>query len=502
MTETGKEKMLKKSAGKPSRSTPKKLTEAFLAAVRDVAQKHSQSETSDFSLHAVNPVHILIAYSGGRDSSALLHTAAKCFHKAGQSEIASVTAVYINHGLSKNAEDWAEHCRTESARLRLPFRAETVYVPKTSPDGIEAAARQARYRALFRIAREIRADAIFTAHHLDDQLETFLIQWMRGAGLDGLSGLATSRPLTPSASDGVMLCRPWLSITRNEINTYAARSHLNFIEDESNGDNRFLRNLIRNDVFPILEQARPGWKEAAFRSVGLIAQASHVLKELSIEDTQTALADDGKALSIEKLRRLAPERQALVVRHWLAEGGIRFPNKAKLEETLRQIRESCTDTKLAIRFESKEMRRWGDKLILTDSTVKRHCDALEVALHWNGEKRLSIPAWNGVLCFEQCAASEPGFDAELLKKGTLRIRARQGGEKLKLHPFRPSRNLKHLYQAADIPSFEREKLPLVWLNETLLFAAGLGADVRLYADAELIQNRIRFVWIPDKSLLD
>ena len=109
--------------------------------------------------------------------------------------------------------------------------------------------------------------------------------------------------------------------------------------------------------------------------------------------------------------------------------------------------------------------------------------------------------WAGVLKFVRCEADEPGLDANLLREGKLEVRPRKGGEKIKLYRLRPSRNLKHLFQAVGVPSFERSKLPLVWLNDRLVYAAGLGTDVRMYADPVLSPERVRLVWVPDKPLL-
>ena len=489
-----------KPNGAPSIET--KLQEKFLSAVENLALTRSLRDEGAFSLQSVNPVKILIAFSGGRDSSALLSIAAAAFNRPHQSEIASITAMHIHHGLSENADSWLEFCRKRAESLGVKFYAKEVYVPRSSPIGIEAAAREARYRALFTCAREIGADAIFTAHHMDDQLETFLIQWMRGSGTEGLSGLAALKRIEKKNASDLYLCRPWLSVTREEINEYVNAKEIPYIEDESNSDSRYVRNLIRNEVFPLFTKARSGWKEAASRSIENIVAASHVLKDVAREDLLSSEEAGGKALSIEKLRRLTDERKALTLRFWLKKNGIRAPNKAKLEEMLRQIRESHTDTKLTIRFDGKEMRRWGNRLVLIDSTAKRASEGLDCTISWKGEDAIAVPAWGGVLHFEICKEGEEGFDAEFLKNTPLQICKRKGGEKIKLQPLRPSRNLKYLYQESDIPPFERERLPLVWVGKNLIYAAGLGSEVRLLADADLIQNRIKLVWIPDKSLLD
>ncbi len=496
------ESQLESHSSSRARLITKKISQRFLDAVHTIALERSLTERDTFALRNINPLKIIIAYSGGRDSTALLNVAAWAFKRRYQTEIASITAVHVHHGISENADSWAEHCQQFAQSLGIDFRLEKVFISKASPSGIEASAREARYRALYAAADELGADAIFTAHHMDDQLETFLIQWMRGTGIEGLSGIPVSRLIQNQKKTSVSLCRPWLDITREEINTYIEAKKLCYVEDESNSDSHYVRNLIRNEVFPLLEKARLGWKNSAFRTMNNIALASSVLKNVAKDDCESCEDAKKKALSIQKLRELSPERQALTLRFWLNKAGIRSPNKARLEETLTQIRETSTDTKLTIRFGGKEMRRWGDRLVLIDSTFKNNFADLDVTIHWNGEESIEVPIWQGKLRFETCIENEEGFDAELLRSGTIYLRARRGGEKLKLHSLRPSRNLKHLYQEAQIPTFEREKLPLIWLDKELIYVAGLGSEIRLLADADLIHNRVRLVWIPNKSLLD
>ncbi len=494
-----------KKDGKATRargSNKMTLIDAFMASVRDVSQARMKTEASEFSLSTVSPVRLVIAYSGGRDSAALLSIAAASLKQAHQSEISSITAVYINHGLSENADLWGKICAEQCKKLGIPFEEIRVFVSRASRLGLEAAAREARYRALYKRAVALKADAVMTAHHLDDQLETFLISWMRGAGLEGLSSLPCTRDLSFGKGQPVTLARPFLQIERETITAYVKSQHLRFVEDESNTDTRYLRNLIRNKVFPVLAEARTGWKEAADRSIRNIATASEILKDLALEDTRHCLNASDNSLSIKALRELSEDRQALVVRTWLKQNKIRYPSKAKMTETLRQICESDTDTKLAIRFEGKELRRWGMKLILTDAVGKRPIAALDQDFVWKGEASVSFPLWGGSLCFIPCREGQEGFDADILKKGPLRLRARRGGEKIKLYALRPSRNLKLQYQVAKIPPFERIKLPLVWLNDTLIFAAGLGSDIRYFAETDLIHNRVRLVWVPHKNLLD
>ncbi|WP_337389098.1 tRNA lysidine(34) synthetase TilS, partial [Duodenibacillus massiliensis] len=177
----------KKVAAKRGPTPAQHLTELVKAAVDAVAERRAASPAEVFCLRPVNPVRIVAAFSGGRDSTALVDILAKLYHKPHQTQIAEITVVHVHHGLSVNADAWAEHAKAMCEKWRLPLRIEKVYVNRQSPAGIEAAAREARYHTLKRIAHETNSDVIMTGHHLDDRIETFFIQWMRGAGPEGLS---------------------------------------------------------------------------------------------------------------------------------------------------------------------------------------------------------------------------------------------------------------------------------------------------------------------------
>ena len=479
-----------------------KLTQLLARTIDAIAERKPFGSAGEFCLTPVNPVRIIAAYSGGKDSTALVEVLTRLKKTSYKHVIESVTAVHVHHGLSKMADAWVEHAREQCARWGIDLRVERVYVPPHSSCGPEAAARQARYKALMKVAAELRADAILTAHHLDDRIETFLIQWIRGAGPEGLSAISPVRMLESAGVETeLVLARPWLEVSSAEIAAFLRRTRLKWVEDDSNADTRFLRNLIRNEILPPLDAARPGWRTAAARSITLVAQSADILSDLGDDDCRSCAGDKPGSLNIAKLLALGFERQANCLRAWLAAAGVRSPSHAKLTEILRQLRQTHADTKMSFRIGSKELRRWGVNLVLVEPVCAPRGADLRVPIHWNGEESLPIAAWSGVLRFERCTEDEDGLDAEQLRTGNLEVRARKGGEKIKLYRLRPSRNLKHLFQAAGVPSFERSKLPLVWLNNRLVHAAGLGTDVRLFADRVLCPERVRLVWEPDKPLL-
>ena len=477
------------------------LTACVSHVVELIAERRAANPSDVFVLEPVNPVRIVVAFSGGRDSTALVDILSKLFHKRHQTAIDEITVVHVHHGLSKNADSWVEHARVMCEKWRLPLVVEKVYVNKNAGQGIEAAAREARYKALVKVAKAQKADVIMTGHHQDDRLETFLIQWMRGAGPEGLAAMSPVRPMeTAPLSSRLVLARPWIDVPREWIEAYASRAKLTWIEDESNADTRFLRNLIRNEVLPKWDETRPGWRQAAARSIGLVAQSADIMRSVGGEDVESCRAEIPHALVIAKLLMLPLVRQALCLRSWLQSEGVRAPSKVRLLECLRQVRETHTDSRLSIRIDGHEIRRWGANLVLRDVEPTTRDHARDMTIAWDGAQEVGLGLWGGVLKFVPCAPDEDGFDAGKVRAGLLQVKARKGGEKIKLYRLRPSRNLKHLYQAANIPSFERSALPLVWLDGELIFAAGLGAEVRALADKDLVPERIKLVWVPDKPL--
>lgn len=484
-----------------SRVTPAtQLKQLVQAAIEDVAEHRSNISMDTFALQPLNPVRIVLAFSGGRDSTALADVVSKLYRRDKLPSVAAVTVVHVNHGLSPHAQDWEENAKKMCTRWNLPLVIEHVYVNKALGVGIEAAAREARYKALLKVAKDVRADMVMTAHHLDDCLETFLIQWVRGAGPEGLAGMAPVRSLAKGDST-VLLSRPWLSVARSTIEAYVRRNRLTYVEDESNADTRYLRNLIRNDILPILDKSRPGWREAAARSVELVGETANILRSVGSNDVRRCMAEAPHALKIGSLLKLPISRQALCLRSWLLAEGIRPPSRARLSEALRQVRETQGDTKLSVRIGAHELRRWNGNIVLRRAAPTPKSSERDKVLVWNGERELSLGIWGGTLAFVPCGPDEDGFDAEEMRRGKLEVRSRKGGEKLKLWPLRPSRNLKHLFQQLKVPSFDRTDLPLIWLDGRLIFVAGLGGDCRCYPDRVLHPNRVKLVWCPDKPLL-
>jgi len=469
----------------------------LLAAVQDAVRhalgggsKPRASGPKGRRARAPGGAPLLLAYSGGPDSTALLNLVCT-LRDARAPGFERVQALHVHHGLQADADSWVAHCERQCAARQVPLTVRAVRVERRGR-GLEAAARDARYLALAQAAQELGAELVMTGHHLDDRLETFLLQWIRGAGLDGLCGFGERRQLLAGGS--AMLVRPLLHFPRESIGQYVQRKSLEFVCDPSNEDVRLDRNAIRLRVVPELARLRPGFRGAADRSIELIAEGVEALEALSREDLEscTQAAPPGM-LRIDRLGALSEARRSLVLREWLAQAGLPAAPRARLREALQQAMNAGNDTRLLIRFGERELRRHRGLLCLYTPT--RLAPALH-AVHWQGETELQVPAWGGALVFT--ATDEEGFDAQWLGSEPLELRPRTGGERFKPHPTRPSKRLKQVFQDARIPEFERGALPLLWRDGRLIYVAGVGPDVRMLVDEG---ERVRIDWVGAADLL-
>jgi tRNA(Ile)-lysidine synthase len=462
------------------------VADAVAQALRPAAPRALPMEDRRVRSRSAGP--LIIAVSGGRDSVALLDLA--CRLRASKAlHFRRLLAVHVNHGLQPAAADFERHCVALARVLDVELEARHVAVQPRGR-GVEAAARAERYAALAETARRHRAHAVLTAHHLDDRIETFLIQWLRGAGPDGLAAFPPVR-----AFDGdLRLVRPLADVARAQIDAYVARRELAYVDDPSNRSEAMLRNALRARVLPALEAVRPGYARSAARAVDLVAEAAETLKELGEHDLEWCVEGAAAgALRLDRLVQLSAPRRALVVRHWLAAAGIEAPSRARLYQVLDQSLLARSDARLLIRLGEHEVRRHRGLMVLRPAVAEA---PVETVVTWRGEEELAVPSWGGVLQF--IVGEHEGFDPQWLRDAPLMLRARRGGERFKPHAGRPSRTLKRAFQDAGVPEYERGALPLVWRGEELVYVAGIGPDVRLI---EADGARVRLHWRADRQLL-
>ncbi len=431
---------------------------------------------------------IAVAYSGGLDSAVLLHL----MRQYASTRNIPLHAFHVHHGLSPNADAWLEHCRASCASLDIPFDFRRVTLVKKEEGGIEEAARMARYAALGEMSVQHGVSLLLTAHHLDDQAETVLLQLLRGSGMAGLSGMEiANRALDMLGSANLVMARPLLAVSRADLEQYTTRHQITFVEDESNADPRYARNALRHQVMPALAASFPGFQQRFARSAQHAQSAQRLLNSMATQDM--AICQLGDALDVGQLEKLGADRADNLLRHWFALRGIRMPSAAWLLEMRTQLFEAKPDAQLCVTHADCHIRRHRNRVYITPKFADDLADIEPVRFTWQGEAVIAFPSFRGSLYFDIVEdASQDGIAVEFLRSKECTINYRQGGERLKLAVNRPGRDLKHHYQAADIPAWERERLPLLSCGGKLLFAAGLGMDSRRFAPEGTARIRIRW----------
>lgn len=411
---------------------------------------------------------IAIAYSGGLDSSALLHLA----HGYACAHGVPLFAFHIHHGLSPNADTWISHCERECARLGVHFSVRRVILSELRRDGIEQAARIRRYAALGDMCRQHGVPLLLTAHHLDDQAETVMLQLLRGSGVAGLSGMERSNIAPDLLGDPVlMIARPMLGMTRSEIEQYVSEQGIDYVDDESNVDPRFARNALRHNVIPSLSAYFPGFQRRLARTAGHMGAAQQVLDEVADQDLAACADDSG--INLNRLKKLSKARIDNLLRYWLSKNGVRMPSTAWLEQMRDQLVQARDDARVRVIHADGEIHRHRGRIFIAPRIDEANLAVEPVIFKWRGQQLIDFPQFGGALHFHQAAE---GIDASWLVEHELQIRLRSGGETLKLAPNRSTRSLKHHYQALGIPTWERLQLPVVVADGCLLFASGIGMN--------------------------
>ncbi|ACC70569.1 tRNA lysidine(34) synthetase TilS [Paraburkholderia phymatum] len=442
---------------------------------------------------------VAIAFSGGVDSSVLLDAAVRV------GGAARCLALHVHHGLSPNADAWLAHGEAFARERRVEFASARVDVSRASGASIEAAARDARYRALDALCAQHRVHTLWLAQHADDQAETVLLQLLRGAGLAGLAAMAPEY-VPPGAA--ITRVRPLLRLLRGQLERYARARDLGWIDDESNADTRYARNALRHDVLPALAVHFPGFRDALARTAAHAASAQRLLDELARIDLHTARGEEEGALSRDALLALDDERAANLLRYWMRTLKLPAASTARLMDALRQLREIGGAHTLRVDHAGQALRSYrgqiywetGDSADPADETAL--FERTESVLAWRGESVWRLPQWRGTFVFSDAAAdASDAIPVDVLTRAPLVARSRSGGERMRCASNGPGRTLKNLFQERGVPSWKRD-VPLLFAGDALLFVPLIG--VNQAAIAEPSQRRsaryIRIEWREDLTL--
>ena len=389
-----------------------------------------------------------VAFSGGLDSTVLLHLLASTEH------LPPLNAIHVHHGLQATADAWPSHCQSICDRLGVPLRVMRVQVQPGA--SLERAARDARYQAF---AEGVGAgEVLLTGQHRDDQAETLLFRLLRGAGVRGLAAMPLHRDLAAGH-----LVRPLLAVSRAELQAYAHEHQLTWIDDPSNADPRFSRNYLRHRVFPVLTERWPQAVSSLARTAEHLSEAQGLLDELAQMDLHAADQPSSfpwlplPSLALAPLRELSDARQRNVMRYWLAPL-TRLPDSDHWASWY-SLRDAKRDAQPLWRLADGELHRCAERIWWVPAAWSEFSDT---ALSWpHPQNPLQLPG-NGQLYF---SANAP--------EGPLSIGYRQGGEVMEVSG-RGRRDLKRLLNESAVPGFIRGRLPLLYQGSRLLAVANLA----------------------------
>ncbi len=431
---------------------------------------------------------LLVGLSGGVDSVVLLDI----LQRAARKLRLRLSALHVNHQLSPHARRWEAFCRRLCRARGIPFQSEKVRVRRG--DSVEAAARAARY-AVF--ARQ-DCDYVVLAHHRDDQVETLLLQLLRGAGVKGLAAMPLLRkakgerrkakgdPSSITHHPSPAILRPLLDVTRDEILEYARVRKLKWVEDESNADIYFQRNYLRHEVLPVIARRFPAYRVTLARAAGHLAEAARVLDEIAAADGAGQIEEG--ALAVDALRRLPAARARNLLRYFLSRHGVSMPGVERLDEALRQSLHAKLDARVEIELDGASLRRYAGRVHL----VRLSGMPRRFSKRWRGESRLALPELGGVLSMAHARGG--GVSLARLRGRKVTIRLRRGGERLQPDCRRPRRSLKNLLQEAHVAPWQRERLPLIFCGEALVWAPGIGVDCAFQTARD--EAALRPAWMP------
>lgn len=396
----------------------------------------------------------LIALSGGLDSTVLLSLFAKLRQKQPHLPPLSIRAIHIHHGLSQNADCWAKHCQDLCDQLQIPLIIERVQVDKTN--GIEAGAREARYQA---IKKHLQTqEMLVTAHHLNDQTETFFLALKRGSGLQGLGAMQQQSVLF-----GMPILRPLLGFTRTQLENYAQKEKLNWITDESNEDNRYDRNFLRNEILPKLRERWAYFDLAVQRSAQHCFEQQQLINDL-LSEIFTEHCQIKNQFKLCQFRKYSLAKQTALLRMWLAENQLEMPSKRQLTQLINDVIFAKEEANPQFQLVNKVIRRYQDSLYLT----KPFSDLTKCTLKLE-QNTLNLPDDLGNLTVQENEHNLIFYWQDYsvtLEKTDLPISIRFGySGKIKHHPKRPREDIKKIWQELSVPPWERNRIPLIFLRQ-------------------------------------
>jgi tRNA(Ile)-lysidine synthase len=398
-----------------------------------------------------------LGFSGGLDSTVLLHAFAR--QEAGFAT--RLRVLHVNHHLNPKSDGWQRHCERVCAALHVPIECQSVVVKADRGESLEAVAREQRYKVFRAFVGE--GDMLLLAHQQDDQLETFLLQALRGAGLRGLAAM----PMVAAFGSGY-IARPMLGFSRPELLAWADTHGLSWLDDPSNTDSRFDRNYLRSHVLPLIRQRWPSAATTVARSSAHCGEAVELLTHLAAQDLQLCATDHEQALSVTALQNLGTARAKNLLRHWLEGLRLPLPPTRKLEQVFRDVLPARADRNPCVSWEGAEIRRYRGRVY--GLSPLQPAPGGEIML--SRDEPALLGSGMGTLQLSPIAQGERLRAADCPPEG-FRVRFRDGGEVCKPVGQAHHRPLKKWLQESKVVPWMRDRLPLLYAGEELAGVAGL-----------------------------
>jgi tRNA(Ile)-lysidine synthase len=418
---------------------------------------------------------LFVGLSGGLDSIVLVHVLSsypQLYKK--------LHVIHVHHGLSMQADNWQGFCQVTCERLGVPFQVKHVNCRQISNQ--EAVARAARYQVFDECVGE--KDALLLAHHQSDQAETLLLNLMRGAGIDGLCGMWQERQ-----RHHYPIFRPFLTCSREKLEAYAHKHHLNWVEDESNQDISYTRNYIRHEILPRLQQRWPQAKKNLAKVTTHAQATERNLYELACMD-YPLLTMNPTELDFSSLQgsiALSSARLANLVWFWLKQHGVAPLNQKMVQRVMEELVLRKRSSGLKVTFLNHEVRSHQKKLYLRIHTQHEK----KYGIWTDFPSTYSLPDGLGYLVVEK---SNEGLSVPA--NAQIEVRFRCGGEQFDWH--RQTKSLKKLWQAWHVPAWERAETPLIYINGKLAVVVGWAVSDLFYAK-DLDESPVQIKWVRGKN---
>ena len=421
-----------------------------------------------------NSNHIVIAYSGGIDSSVLLNI--MCANKEHLKQ--SIEVIHVNHGLHEKSSNWEDFCKKECEKYKVTFKSIKIQEDCPKENSVEAWARNMRYKLISKHVK--KNDILITAHHKDDQVETFFLQLLRGSGVHGLA----SMPVIKEFKNGFHV-RPFLSFQRNEITKYAKENNISWIDDETNLDINYQRNFLRHNVLPTIDANWLSYRESILRVISHQADSMKIHNEIAQLDMEKISCNDTSNLHVGLIKELSEERKKNLIFFWLKNLNLETPSSKHMKQIISALINSDQQKSPCVNWGNTEVRRYK-KFLYASNIVDNHESDIEIT--WDINSPLMIEGET----LTTIESQGKGLSKECIKDANIIIRYRHGGEKIYTNSLSQSKSIKQLFQERSVLPWLRNKIPLIYINDELAVVPGFCVGRKFSADKN--ESSLDILW--------